>query len=120
MRLVVSLTIDGEPVPKARPRFGAGRRVYTPTKTKKAEAAIGRQIKSVLRDTEPDGASDFGVEIVFHCALAGTDLDNLTKLALDACNKLVWRDDRQVTRLAASLIRKSKEPRTVLKIYALG
>lgn len=119
MQLIIDLTIDGEPMPKERPRFGMGGRVYTPAKTKKAEAAIGWQVKSKLRGIEPDKQSDFGVEVVFHCASPSVDLDNLTKLVWDALNRIIWHDDRQVTRAALSLIRESKAPRTVLKIYAL-
>lgn len=119
MQLIVDLTIDGEPLSKQRPRLGKGGRTHTPAETVKAEQSIGWEVKAKLRAVEPDKVSDFGVEVVFYTNNARTDLDNLTKLLMDACNKLVWHDDRQVTRLAASLIRKSKAPRTVLKIYAL-
>ena len=120
MRLVLNLTIDGEPFPKQRPRLARKRGViYTPQETVKAERAIATQLKSVLRGSEPDAVNTFGVELEFYCRSAATDLDNLTKLVLDSCNKVVWRDDRQVEKIVARLTRRATQPRTILRIFAL-
>lgn len=118
MRLVISTTLEGEPWPKERPRFTKTGKVYTPAATTKEEMALQHEIKRWLPYLEPDQTSVFLVEAQFHCESAKSDLDNLIKLVLDACNKLVWKDDRQVGRIDASVLRRVELPRTVLKIYA--
>lgn len=119
MRLVVSTTLEGEPWPKERPRFTRKTgKVYTPATTTNEESALKHELKRWLDYLEPDKTSVFLVEAQFHCESDKTDLDNLIKLVLDACNKLVWLDDRQVGRIDASVLRKAELPRTVLKIYA--
>ena len=45
------------------------------------------------------------------------DIDNMLKLVLDACNKLVWADDTQVTEIMAQKIIDKDNPRTEIIIY---
>lgn len=126
---VVAVVVDGEPVPKGRPRTSPaewtvvdGRRVrtraartYTPTRTAAAEERIGWALRAAgVRRADTD---DLEVRVVFH--LAGrrrVDVDNLVKTALDACNGIAWRDDCQVTLLHAEVVRGSPRPRTELAV----
>ncbi len=121
MPLVVDLTIKGEPVSKDRPRIGytKGGKVYTPKKTKNAESVIAWEIKKAYPRIEVNDTNAFRVEVDFFLKTGyRRDLDNLTKLVLDACNKLIWKDDFQVEELQAKLTRQSVEAKTVIRIYS--
>ncbi len=121
-KLVIKLTIDGEPVSKQRPRMSIGRggHVYTPKTTRQAEDVIGWSIRMAYRMLvpEPDGA--FAVYLHFFTKnRQRRDLDNMCKLVFDACNGIVWRDDAQVEALTARVTRQDPKPRTELEIYRI-
>lgn len=122
-RIVVQLTIEGEPVSKQRPRLGFTRRgrVYTPRQTKEAEDAIGWQIKSAHKELLVDPDHAFGVRLLFYQSnYQRRDLDNMTKLIFDACNGVVWEDDSQVIELISHVFRGNEISKTELCIYSLG
>ena len=107
---MVQFEIAGDPVPKARARTVAGEdgraRSYTPSRTAAAEAAIGWRLRELYPGIEPDPDSEFVVVAHFARAThAAADLDNLLKLVCDACNGLVWADDRQIVSLSGALER---------------
>ena len=91
---------------KGRPRFAAGRRAYTPKKTKDAEDEMGWVIKRKYPGLQPDPHALFKIEAFFsQSSFQRRDLDNMIKLVSDACNQLVWVDDAQVVEIAARLSR---------------
>lgn len=95
----VSFTSSGEPVPKGRPRV-VGRRTYTPLATVQAETVLGWAARKAMGG-QPPLTGPLAVDLAFsttRAALRG-DLDNLAKLVLDAMNKIVYVDDRQVKQL---------------------
>lgn len=115
----VVIELPGEPIGKARPRFGKGR-VYTEAATKAYEKALGWQAKIAMKGRPPmDGPLAVTVLALMAIpeswtqkriglALAGKELptgkpdtDNCVKAALDACNRIVWGDDAQIVDLAA-------------------
>jgi len=136
---MIEFTIPGTPVAKGRPRFarqGKRIRTYTPTKTENYEAAVrlyaiqamrGRQIISrpvivaIALFFEPPASWPKGKR---EGALNGAwyptsiDLDNSAKTLLDACNAVVWVDDRQVVEL---FVRKSysKVARAMVEVTEL-
>lgn len=104
---------------KARPRVTA-RGTYTPAESKAAERAVASCAKAAMAGAKPmEGPLIAMVEAYFAvpaswsakkraAALAQTvlptgrpDTDNLAKLALDACNGIVYGDDAQVVSLIA-------------------
>ena len=93
-------SIQGKPIPKARPRFNTKTgHVYTPPTTKQWETDIRKQL------TSPPNFQG-NVEVYLHFHLEGKrfkkiDLDNLVKSALDACNGFLYEDDSQVIRIDA-------------------
>jgi Holliday junction resolvase RusA-like endonuclease len=112
----VRFVVPGRPVPKARPRLGAGGRVFTPTTTTAAERAVA---SAAWRAWPNDAAfSDRPVEIdaTFIYAVpaswpkhrrlaavagdvpmvAGADIDNLLKTVLDGLNGGPITDDSRV------------------------
>lgn len=125
----LDLTIPGPPTSKGRPRFSrASGRAFTPAKTRDAEETLtGRALALMLR--HPDAAqwpsrTALHVTLVFvlpvppswprwkrDAALEGRlrpvskpDVDNLSKLAKDALNSVLWVDDSQVVGLTASKV----------------
>ncbi|MBA7630002.1 hypothetical protein ES703_37510 [subsurface metagenome] len=121
-RIRVHLTIPGEPISKQRPRFSINKngRVYTPRQTRESEEWIGWQIKNAYQGLMPDVDYAFGVRIMFYQSnQQRRDLDNMTKLILDACTRVVWEDDSQVTEIIAHVFRGDDKPRTELCIYSL-
>lgn len=119
---LLQVTIPGEPQPKQRPRVvQGGTRTYTPTATVKAEHHIGWKVRQKYPGLQVDAESTFSVTVRFYTRRKLTDCDNCLNLTLDALNKIVWADDRQVTDLHAHLERDCLGPhRTELLIYRQG
>lgn len=105
--------IPMEPTPKGRPQFSRKMGIaFTPAKTRSAEAETRWHIekaiqKSLVVDSNKlpfDGP--LIVSISFKCSRPKSvrrvfhttkpDLDNMTKLVLDSCNKRVFEDDGQI------------------------
>ena len=117
MKQLIDIEILGEPVAKGRPRMGKYG-VYTPTKTRQAEEAIGWAIKQKYPGLEPI-TGEVALELEFYEGVKKgrpNDLDNFMKLVSDALNGIVWMDDSQVTKITAELHRKAKNPRTIIKV----
>lgn len=108
------LDVAGDPIPKGRPRRGKNGHTYTPARTTAAEEALKWEMKTVvLRATSLPCA----VRLQFRCATwRRCDIDNLTKLVLDAGNGVVWVDDQQIVELHVELIRGCIEPGTHLVV----
>jgi Holliday junction resolvase RusA-like endonuclease len=117
---MIQVVIDGEPVPKGRPRFSCIRgkpHVYTDAKTLAAEEALRWQIRSKIKGP-PDAESKFVVVLHFHTKSKRSDWDNLSKLVCDALNGFVWKDDKQIQQAHVILTRvtDAKDARTFLTI----
>lgn len=117
--IVVRTTVAGDPQSKQRPRLGKGGRVYTPKATESAEEHIGWAVKRAMRGQCSEDTA-FGIRVVFHCASwQRRDVDNMLKLVADACTGIVWKDDSQVTEMAARVIRGCDSGATELTVYRL-
>jgi crossover junction endodeoxyribonuclease RusA len=102
--------IEGEPVPKGRPRLGANGNVRTPQQTKQGEQWVQTCLLGATVGRMIDPTGEFEVILEYTTASHAKDLDNLIKLDLDALNGYVWADDRQVTHIDARITRTTKEP----------
>jgi crossover junction endodeoxyribonuclease RusA len=130
--LVCELVVEGNPVPKGRPRVSAEQRYVngqlrlvsvatTPKRTAQAEERLGWLVKAALPGGFPV-AAPFAVEARFFERREPpqlADVDNLQKLVGDALNGVVWEDDAQVVEWAASIERGARRPRTELRIWQL-
>lgn len=117
--LYLHFTLDGDPIPKGRPRHGNGRS-FTPQRTRDAEQSIRDRV-SLLDLTPYDGP--VAVSLTFWCATRRrTDLDNMVKLVTDALNGLAYTDDHLIHRISARLHRRAigEAPRTEVRIESLG
>lgn len=121
---IVELRLDGEPVPKGRPRVGRNGNVYTPDATAAAELAIGWRVRERYTGLAPT-ALPVGLAVAFRSRgsrgkrRGRADLDNLVKLVKDALNGIAWVDDSQVEELHATLARDSPDPGTDIRVYLL-
>ena len=135
---MIRLIVPGIPRPKARARiFTRGGKVmhYSPSaKDEQAFLALAAHTRPI-RPLE----GLISVELTFYLPAPKTmpkkqrelvdreglpcagrcDLDNLVKLAMDALNRVYWKDDRQVCRLVARKVY-SRTPRTELTVRDVG
>lgn len=117
--MIISFDLPGKPHGKGRPRITRTGRAYTPQATREAEGYIRHQAAQAMTDQDVlRGAVQAWVEIEVEppasfskkkraAALAGEvfpmvapDLDNIAKSILDACNGVVYLDDKQVVKLS--------------------
>lgn len=134
----VRMVITGIPQPKQRPRQGGGH-FYTPPETRNYETLVGYVARSVMGGREPSSGLLFARLCFFlpvpnrvtakerEKAATGVlwasgkpDLDNLVKAVLDGCNGIVFKDDRQVVRLAAEKRYVTDVPRTEVVFEEIG
>lgn len=119
---VAQFVLAGEPISKARARFTkqfSKVRTYTPEKTKEGERLVAEAFKSAYPNWRVDGDGAYGVLLHFHAeTFQRRDVDNLTKLVLDACNGIVWDDDAQVAEVHARVERGVSSARTEVLIYS--
>lgn len=118
----LTFVVPGPPQPKERARKGKGRRWYTPERTRRYEAAVRETAQ--CRVFERHGFNwrtdaEYVVELVAHFPDArARDLDNVCKSVLDACNEVLWRDDKQVVRVVLERAIDRENPRTEVTIEA--
>ena len=132
----ISITVPGEPVAKARPRFTRNGHVYTPKKTAYFETAVKMLAIRAMKSKQPiRGAVSLSVSFFLPIpqswsltkktqAIAGklrhtkkADLDNLVKSISDGMNGIVFADDAQIDAIYARK-RYSTEPRTEITVEA--
>ena len=138
---MITITIPGLPVPKARARstaIGGKVRHYTPETTRAYEDLVRMAARAAMAKAPPmEGALSVSIEITMPIpvswskrkqtdALAGLvmptgrpDLDNLIKALTDACNGIVWRDDAQIVRLMAEK-RHGEQPGASISVIPLA
>jgi Holliday junction resolvase RusA-like endonuclease len=105
------LVMPGNPVAKGRPRCGK-QGAYTPQKTRDAEELIGWCWKDVHGANPVSGLVRVYLTFVEGPGQRAQDIDNLTKLVLDALNGVAWEDDTQVRAVHAELFRGRRSPMT--------
>lgn len=122
--MIWHLELKCDPVAKGRPRFGNGR-TYTPAKTLKAERELEMLMLSQFRIEPLDFALNVTVQFFisppkrtknkYPCVKP--DIDNYTKLVLDAGNGILWKDDGLIVSLHAHKFY-STEPRITISMEA--
>ncbi|MFM0022169.1 RusA family crossover junction endodeoxyribonuclease [Paraburkholderia azotifigens] len=120
----VSFTVDGDPVPKGRPRASrtdTGVRMHTPKATKKYESKIRGAAAAAMFGGIPFGrpvsitvsiylpipeswskARQTKARIGVICATNKPDADNVLKAIKDGMNGIVYEDDSQVIAMAVT------------------
>lgn len=134
MRAPIQIILAGEPQGKGRPRFvRATGHAFTPARTRSYESALRYAAQEVMAGAVPlEGPLSAVVVAVFpvpaswsgkkrQAARDGAiwpavkpDADNLLKV-LDACNEIVWRDDKQIVD-ARIVKRYGDRPRLIIEV----
>ena len=119
--ILLSFTIPGKPVAKARARTvsKAGRVwSFTPSKTMKYEALV-RGVALHARQEAKLSISEalFSLKVDCYGAHPRSDWDNLGKAISDALNGIIWKDDSQVIDASVQkLLCKKGDERTVVTV----
>lgn len=118
---VITMTVPGNPRSKGRPRFSPRTGwARTPRLTRLAENTVAWEAQAVMSGTPPITGS-VAVTLRFFMATARrVDVDNLTKLVLDALNRIVWEDDSQIVHVAATKTIDREHPRTEIEVRRIG
>ena len=132
----ITITLDGVPVAKGRPRFGTGR-CFTPQKTAHYESYGRLAAGLAMAGRAPlEGALHASVKVCLpvpaswskkktDSALSGNirpvsrpDIDNYLKLCFDAFNEIVFKDDSQIVSVSAEKVYSDK-PGLVVEVTPL-
>ena len=131
----ISITVPGEPVAKARPRFTKNGHVYTPQKTAVYEQVIGLHARAAMKGKKIlTGAIKLSVTAYMPIpqswslkqktkAMSGAlrhtkrpDLSNIIKSVEDGMNGVVYADDSQID--DSHIVKRYGIPRTEIVVEA--
>ena len=129
------LFVEGEPVPKARPRMGKGGNVFTPRTTTAAEKKIRAawvaeygaepedgpvQIVLTFRYPPLNGWPKWKKEAAAEKRISKAtkpDIDNLAKTVMDALNGIAYTDDSRVAWLSAKKCYTTEPQGTLIEVF---
>lgn len=116
---MINFTVEGEPIPQARPRFskfGA----YEPKRNTEYKKQVAQVARAAMGDKEPmSGAVSMTIKLYRKFQAVSRrfgDWDNLGKAICDACNKICYADDSQVTRCVVEKFTDKNFPRAEISI----
>lgn len=116
---MIRITIEGDCIPAARPRF-TGRRAYQPKRNAEYRRVIEWSAKMAMKGAEPlQGALTATVKVYRKFQRTSRrfgDVDNFLKAIFDALNKIVFDDDSQIVRCSVEKITDKKAPRAEITI----
>lgn len=112
-----AICVDGDPIPKGRPRLARNGHTYTPRRTQDYELVVGWEWRKAQH---PCLVGPVAVTVSVFEAQHPADLDNYVKAALDALNGLAWADDGQVVEIRATVRREAPEPRMDIAVEVLS
>lgn len=111
--------VIGVPVPKGRPRMTRAGHVITPKRTVAWEKLVRLTVQSAasaVRWRPLDEPCAVVVEV--RRARRAGDLDNFVKAILDACNGVLWTDDKLVASIQAHMI-DGADPGVQIKVWPI-
>lgn len=120
---MIVIEYDGEPQRKERPRFNTKTgHAFTPRKTKDAEERIAQYARYQNAGVDLPLDGELSITLSFWTTHDGVspigriDIDNATKLVMDALNGVIWHDDWQICELNVSLLRGAEEGYTSIVV----
>lgn len=120
--------MEGDPVPKGRPRFKRIKNfvsTYSPAKTmtyerelaiKGAEQMENRPLLECPLRVEVEAIFQMPVRKPKPNQLPRSDVDNLLKIVGDGLNEIVWKDDRQIVSASVSK-RHGPTPMMIVRVF---
>lgn len=116
-RREVSFVVEGQPVPKARPRV-TKHGTYTPRRTREWQQLVGWQYKM---EKGPMLKGDVALDVTLHRrGRRRADWDNLGKAVADALNGIAYNDDRQVVDAHVRVVYGADAPRAEVTLREIG
>ncbi len=113
---MISLVVPGDPVAKARARTTRNKGTYTPARTREATERVAWAARAAMAGRPPT-TEPVVVSLRFYCKTRRRpDVDNLTKLVFDACNRIIFADDCQVAELHCWRTLADPNPRTEILV----
>lgn len=120
---MLRITIDGEPIPAARPRFGGGH-AYQPKRNSEYRARVQRAARAAMGGQSPmTGEVTADVKLFRRykpTARNFGDLDNHLKAIFDGLNQIVFDDDRQIVQCVVEKFQDKANPRAEITISERG
>ena len=114
---MITFIIPGKPVPQERRVQVRGGWSFDPPKSRAAKKAVCLIAMSTRKGNVKASDHSFIVEMLFCGPHWGADVDNLSKLVLDALKGIWWKDDHQVTELNVRKVRVPKgDEQTIVRI----
>lgn len=116
---MIHLVIPGRPVPKGRPRFNPKTgRAYTPKETRVYERKV--RLAAMAHGVKPiDGEVRLDLLMVYPDRRCG-DLDNAIKGVADACQGVLFGDDKCVAEIHARREYDKSNPRVEVTVRGMG
>ena len=115
---VGKFSVEGDPVPKGRPRMTKTGHTYTPKRTKEYEDEIGSAWIS-LSPRPPMFTGLVELTVNVRERVHAADLDNYVKIVGDALNGLAWEDDKQVVTCHSHIERGCADPGIQVEVRAV-
>lgn len=122
MSAEILFTVDGQPVPKGRPRFG--KHAYTPKRTRQYEKVVKhRAFQAVMEANRREKwRTDLRYSVslfLFFGDARKRDLDNCAKAITDALNGVAYEDDAQIDELYVVRYEDKDRPRAVVSVRSI-
>ena len=116
---MIQITVSGDPIPAARPRFN-GRRCYQPRRNMEYRAKIQSAAYAAMFGKQPMTGELSAVLRVYRrfkpTARNFGDVDNHLKAIFDGMNQIVFADDSQIGRCLVEKYKDAKRPRVEIEI----
>ena len=116
---MIKLTIPGDPIPAARPRFARGR-AYQPRRNVEYRKQIQASARQAMANCEPlTGEVSASLKIYRKYKTTSRrfgDVDNHLKGVFDALNKIVFVDDSQITKCVVEKFQDEFNPRREIEL----
>ena len=116
---MIRITVDGDAIPAARPRF-SGRRCYQPKRNVEYRQRIQAAAMRAMNGGEPLKGEVIAAVRLFRrykpTARTFGDCDNHLKAIFDGLNRIVFDDDSQIVRCVVEKFTDKNQPRAEIEI----
>ena len=120
--MMIKITINGDAIPAARPRF-SGRRAYQPKRNVEYRSRIQSAAMLAMNGAEPMKGEVFAHVRLYRrfkpTARNFGDVDNHLKAVFDGMNQIVFDDDSQIVKCVVEKFTDKSQPRTEIEIEQL-
>lgn len=115
----IKITVTGEPIPAARPRFN-GRHAYQPARNREYREAVRTAAVAAMDGLEPM-KEEISATLKLYRRFKPTarnfgDCDNHAKAILDGLNGICFFDDAQVVKLTVEKYKDAENPRAEIEL----